>query len=151
MTFEVAKKAKFRAEANLKKAEAAFDSASKLLIAARSENTEASNDLKVAIATLAALNNPKHEIVDLCNDDENDEAKNQQDEEEDPITQAELDNLTPESRVIIYEYKTGKYFNATIKKLGCSCAPQEKFLVHIDGNRKMSMKWLPKSAIARIL
>ena len=147
---EVAKKAKLRSEANLKKAEAAFDSARKLLNAAISENTEASNNLKVAKATLAALKDRKYDVVDLCNDDEfNDDDDNQG--EEDPITQVDLDNLTPESRVIIYEYKTGKYFGATIKKLGCSSAPQERFLVHIDGNRKNSRKWLPKAAIARIL
>jgi hypothetical protein len=163
-----AKRAKIRSTASLKNAEAAFDSARKFLnVASRNlddakrDNDEADNDLKDAHSALEAVNS-KWEIIELGNSDEEDAVAEgvtagppqvntaDTDEDDDPITEADLNSLKPGSRVIIYEYHNGSYFNATIIKLG-SNTKQGQFQIHIDGKKKTSRDWVSETSIARIL
>jgi hypothetical protein len=163
-----AKRAKIRSAASLKNAEAVFDSARKFLnVASRNlddakkDNDEADNDLKDAHSALKTVNS-KWEIIELGNSDEEDadeaatgllQVNGTEDADEnydDPITQADLDSLKPGSRVIIYEYHNGLYFNATIIKLGTN-TKQGKFQIHIDGKKKSSRDWVSERSIARIL
>jgi hypothetical protein len=163
----LAKRAKIRSKASLKNAEAAFDSARKLLnLASRNlddakkDYDEADSDLEDAHSALKAVNS-KWKIIELDNSDEEDadeaatglrQVDTEDTDEDDPITQADLDSLKPGSRVIIYEYWHHKdsYFNATIIKVG-SNKKKGKFQIHIDGKKKSSRDWVSEESIARIL
>lgn len=152
---EVARKAMFRSNVNLKNAETAFDTArfllntaSQNLDAAKKENEDAIRDLKDATSALKAVNS-KWKVIELDNDDESTSGSSEEDEY---ISKSDLDSLKPGSRVVIYEYKYHKdlYFNATVTKVGDN-AKAGKVEIHFDGLKASKKNWVPKTAIARIL
>ena len=155
----VAERAKLRSIVNLKNAEMAFHWARQNLDVAKREHKEANDDLR---DTKAALNDvySKYEVIEIDDTDEDSIEPDSNtvfnvdtdtdDNDPEPITKADLDKLKPGSRVIIYEYDTDLYFNATIKKLG-EKERQGRFQIHIDGLKPKSRRWIEEKDIARIL
>jgi len=157
--FEVAKRAQLRADINRKNAKAAFHRAKRNLDIAKRQEQEANDDLRDTTAALKDVYS-KYEVVEIDDTDEDsiepdsntvfDVDTDTDDNDPEPITKADLDKLKPGSRVIIYEYDTDLYFNATIKKLGEN-ERQGRFQIHIDGLKPKSRRWIEEKDIARIL